>query len=95
MESPWHDFRVWFWGTVWTIGSGFGVAGADILDDLANYDGPIDWAHAQKRFVSAALIVLAIYVRKQIAIKEALYTPAPLPSASEALKKAAERGDRG
>jgi hypothetical protein len=50
---------------------------ADVLSDLATYDGPPDWAHVRERAAAAAFAVLVVYIKKQLDVKKALYTPVP------------------
>lgn len=84
LEKAWTVVSAAMWAT---IGGGVGVI-ADALDDLAVYEGPLDWVHLRKVFLAGAIMGFIGWVRKE----KALATPiAPTPqSDAEAVKRVAD-----
>lgn len=82
--------KQWLWGAFWTVVPACIAGAGDILDDLRNYEGPIDWDHVQTRVLAVALGALALYVNKEREKTKSLNTPMPGGKDAEALRQAAE-----
>ena len=76
--------KLWIVGkaVAWAIlGGGVGAL-ADAIDDLVNYEGPLDFIHLRKVFAAGAIMGLIGWWRKEVALGTPVAPPvqvAPIP----------------
>lgn len=49
----------------------------EILDDIANYQTPVDWGHVAKVVVPPCGVAMAAYIQHRRLVDQALSTPPP------------------